>query len=316
MQRTETVLVLSGSGANITYELGAAAELQKHMNITTIYACSAGSIIGLVVALGISLEQYASDIVKIIGATSVNDGSLLSALQRLIRRGYMFKRDIRSRLLSVIFTTSSNRNKGVTFGQLDFDLNIVATRYLDCKRVTFNKHNTPNVVVVDAIMASSAIPLFCPSVFIEGVEYVDGIFTNDYAYNLANSDNSIGIYISVPSGGSGGGSGSGENGSGSGKSSNDSNDSNRRKTSGQRRGAGFGSSLRKFATLNRMSLSNVNNIPDQWLLKTIFCDIPEDNNNRLFTIITPDKFNRDYQFGSDQTKRFLATSSACEVVTT
>jgi len=272
--RAETVLVLSGSGANITYELGAAAELQKHMEIKTIYACSAGSIIGLAIALGINLDNFAKEMIDKIGSTSVLRGRLLLALYRLKRRGYMFKKDIRDKLLNLILT---GKNRAMRFVDLPFDFNVVATCCDNSRRIVFNATNTPTVSVLDAVMASSAIPLIYPTVEINGVEYADGIFSNDYPYDLAPAEDSIGVYITVPR--------------------------------PKRTGSGMSQEFKKVMFMTRMSMSNPNGIPEDWLRKTIFCRISDDNNINVFTTITPLMFNNNFQFGTQQTRDFLSRTA-------
>jgi len=299
MQLEETSLVLSGSGANIIYELGAAAEIQKHMNIKTIYACSAGSIIGLAIAMGVDLTKFSEDIISRVGETTVYNGGLFRALYRLYKRGYMFDKDIRSQLLDIIFSysnsnsdkstinkktkrhsvmsdkSSNDESKDITFKQLTVDLNIVATNCANSKRKVFSKQFTPDVRVIDAVMASSAIPIIYPTVFIDGEEYADGIFNNDYPYTLAPLENSIGIYIDVS------------------------------KPIQTRRKTGFFEMTKKVLFLTRASLSDISSVPSEWVDKTVLCRVPVDNNGKFFEPITIKTFRDNFSFGSQQSKYFL-----------
>jgi predicted acylesterase/phospholipase RssA len=273
----ETTLVLSGSGANITYEIGAASVMQENMIIKDIYACSAGSIIGLAIAMGCDLDKFKQDIIDKIGTTKVYSGNVFSGLYRLCKHGYMFKKDIRMKLIKLILTDDDKMN--MAFDQLEINLNILATNLNTGSFKIFNRVNTPNVRVVDAIMASSAIPLIYPTVTIDGEEYTDGGFKNDYPYRFADSDSSIGIYIAI---------------------------SKPKKLRKQPRLLGM---IEKTLFLTKASLSNPSDIPVGWIQNTVFCDVTRDNNSKFFSTITTEMFDLDFKHGANQAKSFVIQRS-------
>jgi len=272
MNREETTLILSGAGANITYELGAAAYLQKYTKLNRIVGCSAGSIIGLAMAMGWDLDDLASALIRNIGDTKAYDGSLIMACYNLTQCGHMFETDIRHKFLDVVM---GDDNQELTFGQLDFDLNIVATNYITGITTLFNKTLTPDVNLVQAVLASTSIPILCPPVVIDDEEYVDGGFNHDYPWQFADPTTSLGIYVIVPP---------------------------LPKTGAKNT---LYEILKKTIFVTKRSLSNFNTIPQPWLHKTIICDVDYDNNSNIFNIVTVDMFNANFEYGKMSTRKFL-----------
>jgi NTE family protein len=196
-KRFEKTLILSGAGANITYELGAAAEIQKHADFNKVIGCSAGAIIGLAIALGWNIQDLI-DIMKGFRKTRVYHGNIITAIYRAYKYGYMFKHDIRSKLISTILSKGKYDAATLYFKDLPFDLNIVATKVSTSNTVLFNKELTPNVLVVDAVMASSSISLLSPPVFIDGEKYIDGFFKGNYPLQYDEPSHSLGIFVFAP----------------------------------------------------------------------------------------------------------------------
>jgi hypothetical protein len=60
----------------------------------------------------------------------------------------------------------------------------------------FNKNITPEIKVIDAIMASSALPVLFPAYNINGDYYYDGGICNNCPCNLVDKTSSIGLKLS------------------------------------------------------------------------------------------------------------------------
>ena len=56
---------------------------------------------------------------------------------------------------------------------------------------------TPSVKVIDAVMASSALPVLFPSYKINGDYYYDGGFCNNCPCNLVNIQNSLAFDLTI-----------------------------------------------------------------------------------------------------------------------
>ena len=158
--------------------------LERHMpdyegwrqNLLGVAGCSAGCIVALSIALGLSADARAElhdmfDVRRIVGTPDVarlakeygvDDGrGLREAVQHMLMRGGLSAHstlgDLR-RLLRIDFVCTCT------------DLNAVAPVYLSSMA-------TPHVGVCDAILASCAVPLlFCPRV-VDGRQLVDGCLT-------------------------------------------------------------------------------------------------------------------------------------------
>ena len=73
--------------------------------------------------------------------------------------------------------------KGLTFADISKkygkNLHILALCVSTGELTLFNTDNTPNVLVIDAIKASSSVPIVSPPVEIDGYLYCDGCITNN-----------------------------------------------------------------------------------------------------------------------------------------
>ena len=68
------------------------------------------------------------------------------------------------------------------------ELNIVCTDLYSGKEKIFNMNNTPNIDVIDTIIASSSVPFFVNSVKINNNYYVDGSFKNLFPINIFENE--------------------------------------------------------------------------------------------------------------------------------
>jgi len=182
-EATRYVSVSSAGTLGNAY-FGVLDALERHMgdyeawrqNLLGVSGCSAGCIVALSIALGLSADARAElhdmfDVRRIVGTPDVarlakeygvDDGrGLREAVQHMLMRGGLSAHstlgDLR-RLLRIDFVCACT------------DLNAVAPVYLSSMA-------TPHVGVCDAILASCAVPLlFCPRV-VDGRQLVDGCLT-------------------------------------------------------------------------------------------------------------------------------------------
>ena len=75
------------------------------------------------------------------------------------------------------------------------ELNIICTDLYSGTEKLFNINNTPDIDVIDTIMASSSVPFFTKSVKIDDNYYIDGSFKNLFPINIFENelDKTIGI---------------------------------------------------------------------------------------------------------------------------
>ena len=182
-------LVISGGDLTFLSMMGLVKEIQKSnevmLDLKELYTVSAGSWIGLLLALKIKFEEVIDYFLdrpwnKLVNIDSNSILNLYSELG-LLDVDLMYE-------IFKPFLKSCNLSEECTFKQLydysDIKLNIYATNAntlnLDC----FNHINTPDVKVIDAIYMSSSIPiLFKPMKFKED-HYIDGCYSCNYPINL------------------------------------------------------------------------------------------------------------------------------------
>jgi NTE family protein len=100
-----------------------------------------------------------------------------------------------------IIKVISNLKESTTFQELyESTGKIFTTCAFNVSKVTleyFNKDLTPQIKVIDAIMASSALPLLFPAYVINGNYYYDGGICNNCPCNLVDKTTSIGLKIAT-----------------------------------------------------------------------------------------------------------------------
>ena len=186
-------LVIAGGGVKLFAAIGT---LQK-INIDSVVnysAVSAGSIISYLLALGytpLELETICTelDIHNIMGELSIdhifNSQSLSTNINLKIvlstLTNYIIKQD------SITFLELYDKNNKV--------LNIGASNLTTQEFFIFNKDNTPNINIIDAILASTSIPGVFPPHKINNDYYCDGFIFNNFPIEIFDSDieHTIGI---------------------------------------------------------------------------------------------------------------------------
>lgn len=193
-------IVLSGGSVHGVCHVGALKRLVelgliRYSDIKKIACSSAGSIVGLLLSLKMTVDEI-WDIILGIDFTQIVDPNALTMLSKF---GADTGRKFLSIIENIIFKKTSNKH--INFKQL-FDFSgihlIVVGSCLTTKKVVYFDHiNTPNFKVSIAVRVSVSLPgLFTP-VDIDGNKYIDGSLLNDFPMNLFddNLDKTIGILL-------------------------------------------------------------------------------------------------------------------------
>lgn len=152
-------IVLSGGGARGFAHIGVLKALNEHRIFPdSISAVSAGSIVGALYADGYSPDEIYSifaklDLYKLLKFYKPAFGLLRADGLKKILQHYLH---------------------ATTFEELKIPLQVTATNFTKAKAVQFNSGN-----LIDAVMASCAIPLAIKPMMINGEYYVDGGLMNN-----------------------------------------------------------------------------------------------------------------------------------------
>lgn len=191
-------LVLSGGGVNGIVELGSLKALEK-LNLLKNIKNYCGSSIGSLICFLLILDYSPCDIfimIKKIDYSYLLEENILNFLETYSLCNLNKIKILLTSLLKLKYNTSK-----ITYLELynktKKNLNIVAISLSNREIVTFNYINTPNIDVIDTIIASSSIPLVFPSKKIENIEYFDAFMINNFPVNIFKNDlkNTIGIKI-------------------------------------------------------------------------------------------------------------------------
>ncbi|WP_137166534.1 patatin-like phospholipase family protein [Salinimonas lutimaris] len=145
---TTIVPILSGGGTRLPAHIGVLQALQElDIRFSTLVGVSGGSIIAALYAKGYSLLELK----KLALETDFRQFADFS-LWRLLKQGGLASGDYLESWLDKLLD-------GVTFGQLDYNLHILATDVNGGGPVLFNRDETPTVKVSQAIRFSMSIPL-------------------------------------------------------------------------------------------------------------------------------------------------------------
>ena len=192
MTRELKNIIFSGAGFKGWAYIGAIRALNRKVPFTSIdqvIGVSAGAVIGLFYVLQINhqtLMNYFLNL-KLENYIDIDIDSFL--VNESIIHGQKYKQTIEHFLgtENVTFQELYNRT-GKIFTTCAF--NITQSR-LDY----FNKEITPDVLVIDAIMGSSALPILLPSYKINQDYYYDGAICNNCPCNLVDPQTSIAFIV-------------------------------------------------------------------------------------------------------------------------
>ena len=144
------------------------ANYKKFQDIDTITGSSGGAVIGLFLAMGWHPDRIMDALL------SVDPKICEYSVRSLIMRYGMVKLDKFKKALEKLIGGSP------TFNEVDLTLYITAFSLTMGKTIYFSKHTHPDMPIIDAVMASIAIPFIMePSRYKDDV-YIDGGFEELY----------------------------------------------------------------------------------------------------------------------------------------
>ena len=181
-------IVLSGGGIRGLSYVGVFLELEKRgflKHIKEILGVSCGAFFGFAYSIGYTPKEMLKFVENF-------DFSLVQNIEPDIAFDFLsrFGIDDKTQLKKLLF--SLLKNKGFTidstfqelYNKTKFTLRCYASNLNICKLDEFSYISTPNVVVVDALLASMCIPgYFIPSI-INNSTYVDGGLINNFPIDL------------------------------------------------------------------------------------------------------------------------------------
>ena len=189
-------LVLSGGGVNGIIHLGVLKLLDEHKlldNISNYCGSSVGSVIIFQLCLGYTYNDIMYLLTKIKTSLYI-DENIFSFFEEYGLCNLNKLQIYLQSLLEIKYKT-----KKITYIELynltKKTLNIMAICINKNEEILFNHINTPNIDVIDSIIASSSIPFVFPPKKIESDYYIDAFYVNDFPINIFKNDlkNTIGI---------------------------------------------------------------------------------------------------------------------------
>uniref|UniRef100_A0A6C0KCV8 PNPLA domain-containing protein n=1 Tax=viral metagenome TaxID=1070528 RepID=A0A6C0KCV8_9ZZZZ len=185
-------LILSGGGLNIYITLGALdVLLQKgHLdNLENICGCSAGSLIAVCLALGVTPRQI-SDIPQTSNFIQWNAYNDVMALGSPLDIGPI--REMCRSLLKQYPNVKTFQDITDLYGK---NVTVVATDYLTGETVYFNTENTPDYDLVECMVASCTLPfVFSPTEYM-GRKYWDGTVSDPLSLSLYSEMHTLAINL-------------------------------------------------------------------------------------------------------------------------
>jgi len=172
-------LILSGGAALGYAHIGVLEYLyQQNLKPTTLHGVSMGAIVASIEALNLEYSKKMSLFEDVF--TSL----------KWVKLGF-FKSLISTQKIEDILLDIFQDKR---FNDLEKELNICATNYHSGKQVIFNKEN--NIKVVDAILASMAVPGLFPPRLIDNTYFVDGYLSANLPLSSVNN-NYLNIVVNV-----------------------------------------------------------------------------------------------------------------------
>jgi NTE family protein len=145
---TKIIPIFAGGGTRLPAHLGVLKALDKlDVTFDDLVGVSGGSIIASLFASGLSHDE-----IKVIALETDYNQFREFSLMKLIRHGGLSSGDIFERWVD-------KHLNGKTFDQLGKNLHIVATDVTKGKPVVFNRENTPEMKISQAVRFSMSIPL-------------------------------------------------------------------------------------------------------------------------------------------------------------
>jgi predicted acylesterase/phospholipase RssA len=192
-------LVLSGGGVRGLYYLGFMKYYESRLDeFKNLVGTSIGSFYAAAIAIGYKSEELRPHVINIIDYTKVKNIQLFSFLSNLglddaTNLEHYIKKMIRYKI----------GRKDITFLQVYTEFGktiVIPVVCIQTKQVLYlSKDTFPHLKVWKAIRMSMSVPfLFKPYVY-RGLSYVDGGIKHNFAIDLYNSNDTLGIDLSLSS---------------------------------------------------------------------------------------------------------------------
>jgi predicted acylesterase/phospholipase RssA len=192
-------LVLSGGGVRGLYYLGFMKYYESRLEeFKNLVGTSIGSFYAAAIAIGYKSEELRPHVINIIDYTKVKNIQIFSFLSNLglddaTNLEHYIKKMIRDKI----------GRKDITFLQVYTEFGktiVIPVVCIQTKQVLYlSKDTFPHLKVWKAIRMSMSVPfLFKPYVY-RGLSYVDGGIKHNFAIDLYNSNDTLGIDLSLSS---------------------------------------------------------------------------------------------------------------------
>ncbi len=192
-------LVLSGGGVRGLYYLGFMKYYSDRLNeFDNLVGTSIGAFFSVAIAIGYKSEELRPYIINIIDYRKVINIQLFDFLTTLgLDDGSTFEHYIKKMIRDKI------GRKDITLLQIYKDFGktvVIPVVCIQTKQVLYlSKDNFPHLKVWKAVRMSMGVPfLFKPYVY-RGLSYVDGGIKHNFAIDLYNTDETLGIDLSLSS---------------------------------------------------------------------------------------------------------------------
>lgn len=165
-------LVLSGGGVFGAALLGALHCL--HIDTFDVFA---GTSIGAIISALLVIGHSPMELLRLIAA----EPCLVSTDQiDLNRFGVASQNKIKTLLIKLFSEKTTDRSFQDIYKTFGKELIIVATNLSRQAPVYFQRHDFPDLSVIDALMMSSCVPMVFPYILFENDVYVDGFVTDNF----------------------------------------------------------------------------------------------------------------------------------------
>lgn len=199
-------IVLSGGGPNNIIQLGCIKQLYdsgiiKRDDIESIYATSAGAILGLTIALKYDINVVCDYFIKRPWnkVFNFNPKDLLEIIEN---NGYMDRTFVEEMLDT--FITAKDHSKDISlielYNEYKVRFNIYTIRLDPFDKLVLNHENYPSMPVKTAILMSCALPPMFKPVLYNGSYYIDGGMICNYPIvdcilKYKNMEEIIGLHV-------------------------------------------------------------------------------------------------------------------------
>ena len=158
-------------------------------NIKYVAGSSIGAYFSVVLALKIPVEFLENELLNIL--TKIKTENLMSinknSLINLIEKNGFHKLDFMMNPI-ILFLKKKYNIEDITFIEFikktGVNIYINATNINTTKSKIFSAENTPNISVIDALIASMSVPILFEEMLIDGEYYIDGVLSDDLPLDI------------------------------------------------------------------------------------------------------------------------------------